>query len=243
MLKAQDGNRHPVIFRLATAFGPSYRPRFDLVVNLLTAKAVTEKKILIYNGQQWRPFIHVKDISRAFRLALRAPLEVVSGEVFNVGSNRMNYTLRQLAEQILALEPGLSVEYINNSDIRNYRVSFDKIQERLGLGCETTLEAGIRGVQEALRAGLVSHYRDPIYNNLQFMAERDRMERLNGHDQIELTALQFAGKSLWKRAVDAGGSSEALLRENSMGMAAIAGGGVMRPASRDEAAFSKEEIA
>ena len=89
LLDAQGRDFHPVIMRLATAFGWSHRPRFDLVVNLLTAKAAQEKKIVIFNGEQWRPFIHIRDISSAFRAALRAPLELVSGEVFNVGSDSM----------------------------------------------------------------------------------------------------------------------------------------------------------
>ena len=51
LLAARDETFHPVIFRLATAFGWSYRPRFDLVVNLLTAQAVSGQKITIYNGE------------------------------------------------------------------------------------------------------------------------------------------------------------------------------------------------
>ena len=54
---------HPVILRLATVFGLSYRTRFDLIVNLLTAKAHAEGMITIFNGTQWRPFIHVQDVA------------------------------------------------------------------------------------------------------------------------------------------------------------------------------------
>ena len=79
LLSRREPGFHPVILRLGTAFGWSARPRFDLVVNLLSAKAHFENKAVIFNGQQWRPFVHVEDIARAFETALVAPLRAVSG--------------------------------------------------------------------------------------------------------------------------------------------------------------------
>lgn len=188
LLAAKGRDFHPVILRLATAFGWSYRPRFDLVVNLLTAKAGVDKKISIFNGNQWRPFIHVADISRAFRACLAAPLDLVSGEIFNAGSDRMNYTLQELAEIIQKLEPGLDVEYVNNNDARDYRVSFDKIRNRLGFECATTLEAGIREMQGELRAGKVANYKESRYSNVALVKEMPRKPR---PQEIELTSLRF----------------------------------------------------
>src|SRR5215471_2181759 len=63
LLNAATEHFHPVLMRFATVFGLSNRPRFDLVVNLLSARAKQEGRITIFNGQQWRPFIHVKDIA------------------------------------------------------------------------------------------------------------------------------------------------------------------------------------
>lgn len=209
LLSAKGRDFHPVILRLATAYGWSFRPRFDLVVNLLTAKAAVDKKIVIYNGEQWRPFVHVIDISRAFRACLAAPLDVVSGEIFNVGSDKMNYTLQQLAEQMQSLEPGLEVEYVNNNDARNYRVSFAKIKSRVGFDCRVTLEEGIREIQTELRAGKVANYRDSRYSNVQLVKEMSQ----NGHDQrepeeeMELTVLRFAKEAHWLRSVIAGSSA------------------------------------
>ncbi|MBI3666853.1 MAG: NAD-dependent epimerase/dehydratase family protein [Acidobacteria bacterium] len=225
LLAARDRHFHPAVLRLATAFGWSHRPRFDLVVNLLVAKAVVERKIQIYNGEQWRPFIHVADISRAFRRALTAPIELVSGETYNVGSDSMNFTLRELSEQIARLEPGLAIEYLNNSDVRNYRVSFEKIRGKLGFECRTDLAEGIRGIQDAFVRGLVEDYRDPRYSNVQLLTQRHRQEQGNGHQgngSIELTALRFAKNSLWCRAIRAGGSGEALFRNGSMGLTGLA---------------------
>jgi nucleoside-diphosphate-sugar epimerase len=221
--KARDHSFQPVILRLATAFGWSYRLRFDLVVNLLTAKAAIEKKIVIYNRRQWRPFIHVSDISRAFRLALSAPLDLSFSDVFNVGSNRMNFTLQELAERICGLEPGLEVEFVDNSDPRNYRVCFDKIRERFDFECSASLEDGIRSIQQALRSGTVSDYRSARYHNLQFLLEQQQAG-LRSNGSIELASLRFAERSRWKRALAAGYAPEALVQEQSTGMAGLAGG-------------------
>jgi len=99
LLAARNETFHPTILRLATAFGWSPRPRFDLVVNLLTARAVLEKKVVIFNGEQWRPFVHVKDIARAFCLTLDADVAKVSGETFNVGGPELNHASATSAER------------------------------------------------------------------------------------------------------------------------------------------------
>ena len=169
LLNAQSADFHPVILRLATVFGLSYRTRFDLIVNLLTAKAHSEGMITIFNGTQWRPFIHVQDVANGICQALDAPLDVVSGETYNLGDSRMNFTLAQLAEKVLAEFPATRVEYIENSDRRNYRVSFEKIRNQIGFECQWTLEDGIREIKRAFDNKLIADYRDARYSNLQFL--------------------------------------------------------------------------
>src|SRR5208283_4650367 len=97
LLEAAGDGFHPVLMRFATVFGLSNRPRFDLVVNLLSAKACTEGVITIYNGQQWRTFVHVKDLAEAMVLQLEAPLSTVSFQVFNIGENRLKHSLAEVA--------------------------------------------------------------------------------------------------------------------------------------------------
>ena len=225
LLGARDRHFHPVILRLATAFGWSWRPRFDLVVNLLAAGAAVDNKIRICNAEQWRPLIHVADIARAFRLALEAPLEVVSGEIFNVGSNSMNLTLREMAERLARLRPGLAVEYVHNTDARNYRVSFDKARDRLRLDCQVSLEQGVAEIWEALSRGLVEDYRDPRYSNVQLASLRRREQEQNachGREDPALTALQFARNSRWWRAISAGTPAEALLGPGTSSLGELA---------------------
>jgi nucleoside-diphosphate-sugar epimerase len=172
LLDASSSVFHPTVLRFATVFGMAPRPRFDLVVNLLTAKAIEEGVITIYNGDQWRPFIHVDDVAQATLLTLFAPLEAVSGEVLNVGDDRLNYTLGQVAEQIRALIPGTRIEYTENSDRRNYRVSFKKAQDSLGFRAQYTLQDGILEIKRAYETGLVRNYKQPLYSNLKYLKER-----------------------------------------------------------------------
>ncbi len=170
ILNAGGTDFHPTVLRLATAFGSSHRLRFDLVVNLLTVKALAEKKITIYNGTQWRPFIHIHDIARCFILCLEAPLQKVSRQIFNVGSYQMNFTLGEVAEIIRSHVPDVEIAYIENEDKRNYRVSFDKIHTMLGFTCQKTIQDGVLEIKHAYRQNLIGDYRDKRYSNQQYLS-------------------------------------------------------------------------
>ena len=79
----------PTFLRNATAFGASPRMRFDIVLNNLAGLAWTEKKIaMTSDGTPWRPLVHGLDIAKAIRCVLAAPVELVHGEIFNVGLER-----------------------------------------------------------------------------------------------------------------------------------------------------------
>ena len=137
--------------RNATAYGPSPRMRFDIVINDLCALAWTTKKIaMTSDGSPWRPVVHVEDICTAIRCALEAPADAVNGEVFNVGSNSENYRIREIADIIAGVFPGCEVTFGSSvGDNRSYRVNFDKITSRLpGFSCRWTARSGA----EELRA-------------------------------------------------------------------------------------------
>ena len=165
LLEATGDDFHPTILRLATLFGASPRPRFDLVVNLLTARAVCSGKITVYNGEQWRPFMHVHDAASAFLSCLENNVEVVSGEIFNAGSYELNCRLSELASKISTIIPKVTVECVENEDRRNYRVSFDKIHTRLGFVCERTLEQGIREMADMVRRSECKDFSGEMFNN------------------------------------------------------------------------------
>lgn len=127
--KLASKNFSPVILRNATAFGPSPRMRFDLVLNNLAGWAWTTKEIrLESDGTAWRPLIHVADIAEAIAFTLEAPLKLIHNEIFNIGNNSGNYQVSQLANIVASVFPGSRVTYGNSgADTRSYRVSFDKI--------------------------------------------------------------------------------------------------------------------
>jgi len=141
----------PVFLRNATAFGPSPRMRFDIVLNNLAALAWCYRKIaMISDGTPWRPLVHVQDICRAIVCALEAPRDAMHGETFNVGSNGANYRVREIAEIVGQTFPGCEVTLGDSGgDNRSYRVSFDKIHERLpGFSCRFDATAGAEQLHE-----------------------------------------------------------------------------------------------
>jgi len=162
----------PVLLRFATVCGMSYRPRFDLVVNLLAAQAVFEKRITIFGGDQWRPFVHVEDVSNAIIRCLEAPLEAVSGQVFNVGSETGNYRLIEIGDTIKRVLPDTTVSVQRDiDDQRNYRVSFEKIQRMLDFRPAGTVEDAILEIAEAVRLGRIVDYHAPQYSNVKWLTE------------------------------------------------------------------------
>ena len=119
--------------RFATACGMSDRLRLDLVLNDFVAGAVASKKITILSdGTPWRPLIHVKDMARAIDWAIGR--EIARGGSFltvNAGSDHWNYQVKDLAEAVAQVIPGVEVSINKNAqpDKRSYRVSFEKFKQ------------------------------------------------------------------------------------------------------------------
>ncbi len=159
----------PVVLRLATVFGLSPRMRFDLVVNTMTARAVVDGSFQIYGGDQWRPFVHCHDAAKAFYLAAFAPSAVVDRQIFNVGSDRMNYQISEIGQLVATEVPGTIVESRGEvEDRRSYRVSFGKINDYLGFQPTYGLRGGIREIVTALEEDPhLRGYDHPAFSNVQ----------------------------------------------------------------------------
>jgi nucleoside-diphosphate-sugar epimerase len=147
LAKLADDNFSPTYLRNATAYGASTRLRLDIVVNNLTAVALTTGQVrLESDGTPWRPLVHIEDISRAFLAVLEAPREAVHNEAFNVGRAEDNVQIRDIAEQVRDTVPGSKVTFADNAgpDLRNYRVDFSKLVDTFpGLGLRWTVRDGI----------------------------------------------------------------------------------------------------
>jgi nucleoside-diphosphate-sugar epimerase len=151
------------VLRFATVFGVSPRMRFDLVVNLLTARAMGEGSIEVHGGDQWRPQVHVSDVANALVLGLDQPAGRFSG-VFNVGFNGQNLRISELADQIVRVFPETDVKVLEVRDPRSYRVSFTRIEKSWGLTPGHDIESGVRQVADFLHRGKADAG-DPIFHN------------------------------------------------------------------------------
>jgi nucleoside-diphosphate-sugar epimerase len=119
--------------RFATACGMSERLRLDLVLNDFVASALVNGEIVILSdGTPWRPLIHIKDMAKAIEWGIRRN-SGNGGEALsiNIGSNRWNYQVRELAEAVARVIPGtkISINEGAQPDRRSYRVSFDQFMK------------------------------------------------------------------------------------------------------------------
>lgn len=136
-------------FRFATAFGVSPRLRLDLLINDLTYKAITQKYAIIYESHFLRTFIHVDDLINSFLFAIDN-MKKMKDNVYNVGSNSMNYTKKQICELIKKEIPDAYFHYADigeDADKRNYQVSYEKINK---LGFEVSKTVG-DGIEELIK--------------------------------------------------------------------------------------------
>lgn len=144
-----------VSLRNATAYGVSPRLRCDVVINNLTAWAVTTGSVrLKSDGSPWRPVVHVRDICRAFLAVLDAPPDIWAGRAFNVGSTDENYQIRDLAAIVAGAVPGCSVEFAPGAspDARDYRVDCSLFARTFGFEPRWDARRGARELAAAYRA-------------------------------------------------------------------------------------------
>ena len=141
--------------RFSTAFGYSKKMRFDIAINAMTLNAFKSGKVrLMRDGNQYRPFVHVIDISRSIINVLGQDKEKVSGEVFNIGSDSLNVKLLDLAN-IVKNKVGSAneIEWYGDPDVRSYRVSFRKAVEQLNFKTIMTIEKGVDEILTKLKSG------------------------------------------------------------------------------------------
>lgn len=150
----------PTVLRISTAYGLSPRMRFDLTISEFTRTLAAGEELVVYDADTWRPYCHVRDIAKAVMTVLEADPDDVSGEVFNVGHSEENYTKRMVVDVVQAAIGGrgkVSFEE-GGRDPRNYRVSFEKIRERLGYAPDFRVPMSVAAVAEAVEAGAYDDY-------------------------------------------------------------------------------------
>lgn len=162
----------PTFLRNATAFGVSPRLRFDLVLNNLTAWAVTTGKVMLKSdGSPWRPIAHIRDISLAFLSTLRTPENLIRNEAFNIGITSENFRIRELAQIVKETVPNCETTFADGAspDKRNYRVNCDKaVKTLVGFKPEWTARRGAKELYESYKAiGLtLEEFEGPKYQRI-----------------------------------------------------------------------------
>ncbi len=157
-----------IIFRLGTLFGISdqfSRIRLDLVVNILTTKALVDKKMSVFGGDQWRPLLHVKDVANA----IEHNISTNTKGIFNL--HYKNFKIIEIAEKIKEKIPDVSIETtpLPFQDARNYQVSSDKLKRETGFEASIELTQGIEEMYNLISSNRIKDINDPRYSNQNFL--------------------------------------------------------------------------
>jgi nucleoside-diphosphate-sugar epimerase len=169
-LKAEAllADKNAIIFRLGTLFGlgdSHSRLRLDLVLNTLTAKALSDHRLRIFGGEQYRPLLHVRDAAKA----IVQNLDTAHTGVFNL--HCVNMKILYLARQVQAQVPGTLLDIVETSfeDSRNYRVTSQKAIDTFGFAPSLSTADGIEEVKQLLESGRLKRIDNPRYTNIGFL--------------------------------------------------------------------------
>lgn len=162
--KNKKKNLKVVCLRKSTLYGFSRRMRFDLVINIMCAKAFFEKKIIINGGKQWRPFLELRDASKMYNFFLENDL-VNNYEIFNAGFNSENISILNLAKKVKKIFKGSVISNSLDMDNRSYKVNFNKI-ERFINKPEFNIQKGILDLKKLFKRGYFKDFKDIKYYNI-----------------------------------------------------------------------------
>ena len=159
-----------IIFRLGTLFGISdefSRIRLDLVVNILVTKALTEGKLTVFGGEQWRPLLHVNDVANA----IEQTIDSETNGIFNL--HYKNFKIIDIAEAIVNKVDSAIIETtpIKFQDARNYQVSSEKLFSETGFKAEIDLNTGINEIYDLIANNRIKNVNHKRYSNQNFLEE------------------------------------------------------------------------
>jgi len=157
-----------LIFRLGTLFGvgDSYsRIRMDLVVNILTAKAIAEKKLTVFGGRQFRPLLHVKDAARIIEESIFS----TNKGIYNL--HLENIKILDLAERIQKIFSDVSIEKIDIKfqDARNYQADGAKLRKDFQFRPIYKVEDGVTEIKNLILEKRITNINDPRYTNQKYL--------------------------------------------------------------------------
>jgi len=169
-----------LILRLGTLYGAGdahSRVRLDLVANVLTKHAVLNNKMIVYGGEQWRPLLHVRDVSTAVEYGIAHDIR----GLYNLSSK--NYKISEIAIVIKnCISNKANIEYVDTpfEDLRNYRVSTKAYAEK-GWKFSFNLEQGIEDMHSIIQEMRIKDLNDPVYSCVHYLSHHSKVfEDLKG---------------------------------------------------------------
>ena len=170
-----------IALRFGTAYGVSYRTRFDLTVNSFAYEAYKTNKISVFAYDTWRPYIHVDDICNIIIEMVKKQDFNEYSNTFNAGFTHENFTKKEVVEKLKTILPKLNVEYITlSNDKRNYKVDFSKMSKFLNIKNNFDVSKGFKEVLSALKNKSISE-KNYLSNNLEalvnfFKSNKNKLE-------------------------------------------------------------------
>ena len=145
-----------VALRLFNVFGPGQalaNPYTGVLANFGSRLANGNPPTVFEDGNQKRDFVHVRDVARAFRLAMET--DGAAGQVFNIGSGNA-YAIADIARMLADAMgvPELEPEILGRAragDIRHCFADISHAREVLGFSPELRLEDNLGELVEWIR--------------------------------------------------------------------------------------------
>ena len=170
LLEYQSPDFTTVVIRPATVCGYSPRLRLDLTVNILTNHAYTNGRIRVFGGPQYRPNIHIDDVTDLYVRLLELPRDEVAGKIWNAGCE--NFSVQEIAGMVRDVLGNENVEIVNEptDDLRSYRICSERIRRDVGFVPRRSISDAVRDLVAAFEAGKIpDSMTDPRYYNIMTM--------------------------------------------------------------------------
>lgn len=170
ILLNHEGKFFKTVIRPATVCGYSERQRLDVIVNILTNHAFFNKKIIIHGGDQLRPNIHIDDMSSSYIEVIKNSL-ICNNEVFNVGDE--NHSVNKLAEMVNQACPEAQLIREKVLDQRSYKISSEKILNKIGFKTKKTIRDAIDDLVDAFtKKKLTNTFNDDNFYNIKIINKK-----------------------------------------------------------------------
>ena len=118
-----------VVFRLFNTVGPRQTGRYGMVIPNFVKQALLGHPLTVFgDGQQSRCFTYISDVVGA--LVKLAEADGAVGQVFNIGNDREEVTILDLAERVKA-RTGSKSEIVKVPYARAYEEGFEDMQRRV----------------------------------------------------------------------------------------------------------------